>query len=146
MIRRKSFWGMACHSWTRASVRDCTLSGGCCRCPIRLESMSQACSIGLRSGDLAGQFITLIPSSSRKVVDTRAVWARALSCINMNVSPIAPAYGLPIGSRTSSRYLTAVIPPLGNTYKSVRPSNDIPAQTITEPPPYRSTSTMLQLA
>ncbi len=47
-----------------------TLSGQCGRCRIRLERMSHVCSIGLRSGDMARQFITLIHLSSRKVVYT----------------------------------------------------------------------------
>ena len=49
--------------------------------------MSQICSIELRSGDLAGQFITPIPSSSRKVMDTLVVLACALSCISRSLGP-----------------------------------------------------------
>ena len=45
---------------------------------------AHACSVGLKSGDLAGQFITLISVSSMKVMDTRAMCARALSCITLH--------------------------------------------------------------
>ena len=39
----------------------------------RNNIMFQVCSIGLRSGDLAGQFITLMHASKRKVMGTLAV-------------------------------------------------------------------------
>ena len=93
------FCGMVCNSWIRASIRFYTFPGWCGCCRIRLECMPQVCSIGLRYAELVSQFITLIHSSSRKVKDTRAGKARALYCINMNASTIAPASGLTIGSR-----------------------------------------------
>ena len=65
---------------------------------------------------MASQFITLIPLSSRKVVHTWDVWARALSCIKMNASPIVPAYDPTLRSRISLRCFASVIPPLANTY------------------------------
>lgn len=61
--------------------------------------------------------------------------ARALYCTTSKVSLIASAYGLTIGSRNSSRYLRAVGLPPGITERSVHPSMDIPAHTITDPPP-----------
>ena len=92
--------------------------------------MIQVCSIGLRFAELVGQFITLIPSSSRKVKDTRAAWSCVLSCIKTNAPAIAPAYGLTIGVRISLRCIAAVISPLANTYRSVRPSKGISVQTM----------------
>ena len=127
------FSGMACNSWTRESIRLCTFSGWCGRCRIRLERMSQVWSVGLMYGVLASQFITLIPVSSMKVMYTCAVWARALSCIKINATPIAPAYDLAIGSRISLRCHASVIPPLWNTYSSVWPSKGISVQTMMSP-------------
>ena len=126
------FCGMACNSWTMASIRFCTFSGWCSRCRIRLERIPQVCSIGVRSGELVGQFITLIHSSWKEVMDTRAVWARALCCITMNTS-LAPACYLTICSMISLRCIAFVIPPLANTCRSVRPSNGISIQTMVSP-------------
>ncbi len=74
--------------------------------------MSQACSIGFRSGDLAGQSRVSIPSLSRKFMATRAICARALSCIRMTFWPIAHAIGTATGLSTSSLYLIPVSEPL----------------------------------
>ena len=51
-----------------------------------------------------------------------------------------------MGLRISSRYLTAVRVPLASTWRFVRPSKDMPPQTITDPPPNRSCWMMLQAA
>ena len=127
------FCGMDCNFWTRASIRFCTFSGWYDRCRICLERLPQVCSIGLRYGDMVSQFITLIPSTSRKVMDTRTVWARALSWIKMNASQITPANGLTICSRISLRCIATVIPPLTSTYRTVRPSKDISSNATTSP-------------
>ncbi len=52
---------------------------------------------------------------------TLAVCVRALSCIRMKSGNTAPAKGLTIGWRTSSRYLTAARAPLSMTCKFVHP-------------------------
>ena len=90
-------------------------------CMPNIKFKSVQCSFtmnvigGLRSGELVDQFIILLHSSPREVMDIRAVWPPALSCYKMNASLIAPACGLPIGSRISLRCLAAVRPPLANT-------------------------------
>ena len=56
-----------------------------------------------------------------------------LSCIKMNASTIAHAYGLTRGSWISLRCIAAVIWALANTCRSVRPSKGISVQTIMSP-------------
>ena len=124
---------MDCTFWTRASIRFCIFSGWYDHCRICLERLPQVCSIGLRYGNMVSQFITLIPSTSRKVMDTRTVWARALSWIKMNASAITPANGLTIGSRISLRCIATVIPALTSTYRTVRPSKDISSNATKSP-------------
>lgn len=96
---------MAFHSATRAWESSRTFCTGFGSEESLRESMSQTCYIGFRSGDLAGQSMTSITSSSKKFRTTLAVRGRALSCTKRKVSPIAPAYSITIGSRISFRYL-----------------------------------------
>ena len=56
-------------------------------------NISQACSIGFRSGDLAGHSIRTIVACSSYLSVMRALCARAFSSIKMKFSPTAPAYG-----------------------------------------------------
>ena len=64
--------------------------------------LSQRFSMGLQSGDLAGNTIRSMPFSSRNSSATRARWGLALSSIKTNSSPMAAAYGTTCGSNTSS--------------------------------------------
>ncbi|GFU34092.1 uncharacterized protein TNCV_3198981 [Trichonephila clavipes] len=57
-----------------------------------------------------------------------------LSSIRMKSLPIAAAYGRKYGSRISSRYLRPVTVSPWNTYRSVWPPFEIPAQTRIPPP------------
>ncbi|GFX37733.1 hypothetical protein TNCV_3115841 [Trichonephila clavipes] len=70
---------------------------------------SQRFSIGLRSGEYAGHAIRAIPSLSRQSL---TMSSSMLTCccrpLKQKVGPAAPAYYLTMGSRTSSRYRTAV--------------------------------------
>ncbi|GBL71644.1 hypothetical protein AVEN_62928-1 [Araneus ventricosus] len=63
--------------------------GGGLRVEIALPRASQTCSIGLRSGDLAGQSIRRISSLSRNSSTRRALCGLALSSIKMNSGPTA---------------------------------------------------------
>ena len=133
------FSGIACNSWTRASIRFCTFPGWCDRCRIRLERMPQVCSVGLMSGDQAGQFVILIHVSSMKVMDTWAVWARGLSFIKMNSACMWPDNRLQnITTMSCCHYTTTRkhIQVCMTIQGYVGPDHD-------EPPLLRSTSTML---
>ena len=108
MRRRMVSCGMSSQICLRASVSSCKVWGATWRRLMDRNIMSQRCSIGFRSGDRHGHSIVSIPSSSRYCLHTLATWGRALSCIRRNPGPTAPAYGLTMGSRISSRYLMAV--------------------------------------
>ncbi|GBO40102.1 hypothetical protein AVEN_122345-1 [Araneus ventricosus] len=60
------------------------------RVAIALARASQTSSIGLMSGDLAGQSIRRISSLSRNSSTRRALCGLALSSIKMNSGPTAP--------------------------------------------------------
>ena len=138
-----TLWSIFYQTWTRALMSSCTLLGWTGRLRMRWSMMSQRCSMGLRSGEHAGQSIASMPSSSRNLWHTLATCGRALSWARRNPGPTAPAYGRTKGRRISSLYLTAVRVPRFMTWRSVRPSRDMPPQTITDPPPNLSRWTML---
>ena len=102
-------------------------------CWLAFCSISHACSMGFKSGDLAGQSNRTIAACSRYWLVMWALYARALSSIRMKSGPIAPAYGRTWTSKISLTYLSAVCVPLSMTCRSVFPWALIPAHTITEP-------------
>ena len=125
-----SFWS-ACSSWRR-------FCGAGWRWRTRRSSSSQRCSIGLRSGERAGQRITLTFCCSKKSVVMRAVCGRALSC--WNTSLLMFIAGKKCGLRISSRYRRAFKLP-GTVTSCVFRAYEIAAHIITLPPPKLSTST-----
>ena len=94
----------------------------------------------VRSGDNAGQGRTQMWLWFRMSRQTRATWHLALSCWNRCSKFRCWRDGKrAIGSRISSLYFTAINVPW-TILSWVRPSWQIPAQTITLPPPKRSDS------
>ena len=87
------YCGIWSHSSRRACLSSCTDAGCTGRDETAVCNISQACSIGFRSGDLAGHSIQTIVACSRYWLVMRALCARALSSIRMKFSPTAPAYG-----------------------------------------------------
>ena len=85
-------------------------------------------------------------SSSRNCLHTLATWSWALPYTRRNLGPTTPVQSLTIALRISSRHLTAVRVPMAMTWRSVRPSKDMPAQTINDPPPNQSCWMMSQAA
>ena len=132
---RSLCWGSWAHSSMRASLSSRTVAGWTWREEMAFCSISHACSMGFKSGDLAGQSNCTIAACSRYRLVMRALCARALSSIRMKSGPIAPAYGRTWTSKISLTYLSAVSVPLSMTCRSVFPWALIPAHTITEPPP-----------
>ena len=108
-----------------------TVAGWTWREEMAFCSISHACSMGFKSGDLAGQSNRTIAACSRYRLVMRALCARALSSIRMKSGPIAPAYGWTWTSKISLTYLSAVSVPLSMTCRSVFPCALIPAHTIT---------------
>jgi hypothetical protein len=121
---------------------SCNVREGFSRALIFLSRLSQRCSIGLRSGLRGGHSKTLILEAKSYCRTTFAMCGRALSCIKTNPGRCMAPNGSTTGAIMSSLYLTAVIEPLFTTTKLVRSSKVIPPQTITDPPPNRSTSCM----
>ena len=78
--------GMCTHSWISAFINSWTLVGGLGRWRIRRPNSSQICSIGLQSGDIAGQGSKRMLLMFSKAMIALALWDGALSC--MNVSPL----------------------------------------------------------
>ena len=123
--------GIVCSSWRR-------FCGAGWRWRTQRSSSSHRCSIGLRSGERAGQRITLTFCCSKKSVVMRAVCGRALSC--WNTSLLMFIAGNKCGLRISSRYRTAFKLP-GTVTSCVFRAYEIAAHIITLPPPKLSTST-----
>ncbi|GFU42937.1 uncharacterized protein TNCV_3140941 [Trichonephila clavipes] len=122
------------HSFCRAVSSSIRVAGGGKREDTTRPRASQRFSMVLRSGNYAGHVIRAIPSLSRKSSTISALWGRALSSIKTEVGSTAAANNLTMGSRTSSRYRTAVTEPRLKMYRSVRYPNEIPAHTIMLPP------------
>lgn len=101
----------------------------------RLPGMPHTYSMGLRSGEHAGQLILLIPTSSRYCVALIAVCGRTLSYIKIKPLQINLRKG-----GTWSTNIFSVYPwpdkDLSMIIKSVLSSRFTPAHTITEPAPY----------
>ena len=93
------------HSSCKAGQSSRTVTGCTGWQDMALWSMSQTCSIGLRSGGLAGQGKTSIVSLARYWLVRRAVCGRALSCMRIKSGPTAPAYGRTWTSKISRQYL-----------------------------------------
>lgn len=74
--------------------------------------MSQACSIGLRSGERLSQSMRWIVSFSKYSFTIRSLWDRAFSSMKINSSQTTPAMVLTAGWRISSRYFKPVRYPL----------------------------------
>ena len=117
------------------NVSSRTVAGWTWREEMAFCSISHACSMGFKSGDLAGQSNRTIADCSRYRLVMRALCARTLSSIRMKSGPIAPVYGRTWTSKISLTYLSAVSVPLSMTCRSIFPWALIPAHTITEPPP-----------
>ena len=60
-----------------------TLLSGVTACRKRRPILSQTCSIGARSGNMAGYFITRISWRRRTHMTTLAMWVLVLSCCNV---------------------------------------------------------------
>ncbi len=114
---------------------DQLISGvwGCWRRLTCLPSSSQQCSIGLRSGDIAGQGKTSTWCCANKFIEILAVWGLALSCWNVILCPFTN--GTTMGIRMASQYCWAFRMPWTTT-RSVQRLYVMPAQTMTEGPPY----------
>ena len=133
---------LCCGIWAHCSSSACwssgTFVGRTERSDIAVCSMSQVCSIELRSVELTGQFIPSIVAVYRYLTVTCALCRHALSSIKMKSGSIAPSCG---GTYTSKIYLMyrAVFGVLLWTiYRSVFPCMLIPAYTMTELPPKQS--------
>ena len=84
------YCGIWSHSSRRACLSSCTDAGCTGRDETAVCNISQACSIGFRSGDLAGHSIRTIVACSRYWLVMRALCACALSSIRMKFSTTAP--------------------------------------------------------
>ena len=135
-------WIKACgilfHSCTSSSRSSCSVSGGFDG-GTRLPSSSHKCSIGDRFGANAGQWRTRMWFWFRKSWQTRPTWHLTMSCWKMLSKFRCCRKGKTVGSRITSLYFTAFNFPW-TIFGWVRPSWQIPAQTITLPPPKRSDS------
>ena len=89
---------------------------------------SQTCSIGDKSGDIAGQGRTLTFFWIKKSVTTSATSGRALSCCS--VALCCCTNGRTWGCMISSRYLMPVSVP-STTTRAVLPRDEIPPHTMT---------------
>ncbi len=109
--RRGTLWikfritalGTARHSSWRAMNKASSVCGWTSLPLTRRPMTSQRCSIGLRSGLLAGQGSTVTLWCWRNSIETRAVCGRALSCWNSKFRPTRRWKGTTIGLNTSSR-------------------------------------------
>ena len=134
-------WGIFRHSSNNTVLNSSGFRGWGWRLRTRLPSSSHKCSIGFKSGDIAGQSMTLIAFVWRKFCVNLAVCARALSCWNVN--PFCWLFCCINGTKTrwriSSTYLLAVRVP-SKTISCDRKLWLIAPQTITPPPPNLSRS------
>ncbi|GFS66734.1 hypothetical protein TNCV_229761 [Trichonephila clavipes] len=84
-------WGILFQSSRSAISKPRTVAGGLGHAAMRRPSMSQTCSIGLMSGEHAGNSIRCIVSASSMFSTRRALCGRALSSWKTKESPMAPA-------------------------------------------------------
>ena len=127
--------GMRVHSSCRTRSRSLTLLTSFLSLTL-LPRLSQRCSIGEISGDLAGQSNTFTLFVWRKFIVCRATCHRALSCWKIVACPWR-RNGSNAGWTISLQYRMAFKFPWTVT-KSVLARCEIPPQTITLPPPKRS--------
>ena len=93
-----------------SSMSTCLLN--CCwRDEMTFCSISQACSIGFKSGVHAGRSMRTTVAFSRYQFVMLAVCAQTLSSIRMKSGPTVPAYVRTWMSKISLTYLTAVSVP-----------------------------------
>ncbi|PSN32577.1 hypothetical protein C0J52_21345 [Blattella germanica] len=85
-----SLCSMLSHSF-RSAARNVTGAGFLSQ--TLLPNRSHRCSMGFKSGLRAGQSSRIIPKVSRYSDAQRASFGHALSCMNMNLSPIKGAKG-----------------------------------------------------
>ena len=137
--RRIMCLGMLFHSFMSAAPSSWRVVGFGRRFLTLLPSSSHTCSIGDKSGDFDGQPSTLTLFWARNVLVSPAVCGVALSCWNVRPGPLARRNGITTGLRISSLYRWADRFPSMMTSR-VRRTPHIPPQTMTLPPPNRSTS------
>ncbi|GFU80058.1 hypothetical protein TNCV_579381 [Trichonephila clavipes] len=82
--------GIATHSSCSANRSSRIVTGGKVRAAKRLPRKSHTCSMGLRSGDHAGQSIRSISSLSKSCSAATVRFHGALSSMKRNCRPIAP--------------------------------------------------------
>ena len=142
-IESTNRWIKACrmlfHWCTSASRSSCSVFGWFWRWRTRLPRSSHKCSIGDRSGENAGKGSTRKWFWFRKSWQTRSTWHLALSCWKTLSKFRCCRKDRTTGSRISSLYITAFNVPW-TILGWVRTPWQIPAQTITLPPPKRSDS------
>lgn len=85
MSLRIWFWGILFHSSCRAAVNSLRLWTGGSLCLTRRPRKSHKCSMGLRSGLMAGHGILSIAFCRKKSFTACALWGLALSSINMGL-------------------------------------------------------------
>ena len=136
--RTNQRWIKACwmlfYSCTSASRSSCNASGAFWRRRTRLLSSSNNSSIGDISGDNVGQGRTRMWFWFRNSWQTPATWHLALSWWKTWSKFRCCSKHRTIGSRISSLYFTAFNVPW-TMLSWVWRSRQIPAQTITRPPP-----------
>ena len=125
---QKNAWGIPFQILTSARDRSGNVNGGFWK---RRCILSQTCSIGDRSGDIAGHGSTLTLFWIKKSVTTRATCGRALSCWSVALCCCTNGTW---GRMISSRYLMPVSVP-SITTRAVLPRDEIPPYTMTLPPP-----------
>jgi hypothetical protein len=115
------------------SASSCREFGWFCRFEIRCCKMSQACSIGFRSGDFAGQSMPSIVSRWIKnccvTEHDRFGGGSVMVWGDISYDGSTDLYGIRNGSFTCIRYRDEIL---------------VSPQTITEPPPNRSCSVTQQ--
>ena len=122
---------MLFHSCRSLSRSSCSVFGGFYRWRTGLPSSSHKCAIVDRSANNVGQGRTRMWFSFIKSWQTRTTWHLALSCWK---TWSKFRYCRMIGLRRSSLYFTAFNVPW-TILSWMRPSWQIPSQTITPPPP-----------
>ena len=116
---------------TSAHDRSRNVNGWFWRPRNRRCISSHTCSIGDKSGDIAGQGSTFKLFWVKQSATTRATCGRALSCCNVALRYCT--YGRTWGRMISSRYLMPVSVP-STTTSVVLPRDEMPPHTMTLPP------------
>ena len=113
--------GMLFHSWRNVAWSSLMFVGCLRQLWIRLPNSSQRCSMGARSGERAGQSSTWIPLAWRKFWVRKALWARALSCwdIERKWNHMRPKHLTDIASRCNSTSRTITLKVQSNRLRSL---------------------------